>query len=184
VEWHAQFASEAAQKGQPVHVPVPWGGSGDGFVFFPDGQRRWGLHGASGVFIRHVDADGVETFFLAQRGDNVEGGRSQWALPGGALEAGETPVEGAMREFREEIELDIDIVVLGHHAQPVHETWSYTTVVVQVAEQFSPPSELHWENQAAGWFTREQIAELSAYEAFAEVLPLLFAIVDESTPEI
>lgn len=178
MDWHKQFAAEAARKNQPVHVPVPWGGSGDGFVFFPDGQRRWGLNGASGVLIRHVDEQGTETFFLAQRGDNVEGGSSQWALPGGALEAGETAVQGAMREFQEEIELDIEIIVLGHHAQHVHETWAYTTVVVQVQERFAPPTELHWENQAAGWFTRDQISELETYEAFAEVLPLLFEIID------
>lgn len=180
MEWHQQFAAEAASRGEPVHVPVPWGASGDGFVFFPNGERRWGLHGASGVLIRHVDADGVETFFLAQRGDNVEGGRSQWAFPGGALEAGETPVEGALREFREEIEIDIDVEVIGHHAEHVHETWSYTTVIVQVDEQFQPPDDLHWENQASGWFTREQIAELETYEAFRNALDDLFAIIDES----
>ncbi|MDO8731166.1 MAG: NUDIX hydrolase [Actinomycetota bacterium] len=180
MEWHQQFATEAAQKDEPVYVPVPWGGSGDGFVFFPDGQRRWGLHGASGILIRHVDESGSESFFLAQRGDNVEGGRSQWALPGGALEAGETPVQGALREFQEEIELDIEIVVLGDHAQHVHESWAYTTVVVEVKDKFAPPSDLHWENQAAGWFSREQIAELETYEAFAEVLPMLFAIIDSA----
>ncbi|CAB4889014.1 unannotated protein [freshwater metagenome] len=174
--------AQAAQKGEPVRVPVPWGASGDGFVFFPNGERRWGLHGASGVFIRHVDTDGIETFFLAQRGDNVEGGRSQWALPGGALESGETPVQGALREFREEIEIDIQVDVLGHHAQHVHETWAYTTVVVQVSDRFQPPDELQWENKAAGWFTRQEIAELETYDAFNDALEYLFGIIDSENP--
>ncbi|MSW93491.1 MAG: NUDIX domain-containing protein [Actinobacteria bacterium] len=182
MEWHQEFMAQAAQKGEPVRVPVPWGASGDGFVFFPNGERRWGLHGASGVFIRHVDTDGIETFFLAQRGDNVEGGRSQWALPGGALESGETPVQGALREFREEIEIDIQVDVLGHHAQHVHETWAYTTVVVQVSDRFQPPDELQWENKAAGWFTRQEIAELETYDAFNDALEYLFGIIDSENP--
>lgn len=179
MEWHEQFSAQAAAEGKPVHVPAPWGAQGDGFVFFPNGERRWGLHGASGVLIRHLDEAGQETFFLAQRGDNVEGGRSQWAIPGGAIGTGETPVEGAVREFREEINIEIDYEILGEHAAHVHEVWSYTTVVVQVAEKFSPPDELHWENKASGWFTREEIAELNTYEEFQVALKSLYSIIDK-----
>ncbi|MSW67029.1 MAG: NUDIX domain-containing protein [Actinobacteria bacterium] len=179
MDWHQQFSAQAAAEGKPVHVPVPWGASGDGFVFFPNGERRWGLHGASGVLIRHRDDNGVETFFLAQRGDNVEGGRSQWAIPGGAIETGESPVDGAIREFREEIDIEIDYEILGEHAAHVHEVWSYTTVVVEVKEKFSPPVELQWENKASGWFTRQEIAGLNTYEEFQVALEHLFTIIDQ-----
>lgn len=179
MEWHEEFSAQAVAQDRPVHVPVPWGASGDGFVFFPNGERRWGLHGASGVLIRHIDESGIESFFLAQRGDNVEGGRSQWAIPGGAMETGESAVEGALREFREEIEVELDYEILGEHAAHVHEVWSYTTVVVQVNEKFLPPEQLHWENKAAGWFTRDEIAELNTYEEFQVALQHLFEIIDQ-----
>ena len=180
MEWHQQFTQQALDAGVPIRVPVPWGGAdGDGFVFFPNGERRWGLHGASGVLIRHIDEQGTEAFFLAQRGDNVEGGRSQWAIPGGAMDKGETPVEGAIREFREEINIEIDYDILGEHSAHVHESWAYTTVVVQVEERFSIPTDLHWENKAAGWFTREEIRELNTYDEFRIALDHLFKIIDE-----
>jgi len=40
-----------------------------------------------------------------------------WLLPGGRLESGETPEEGAKREVREEAGIDVDIVGLGAVAE-------------------------------------------------------------------
>jgi len=40
-----------------------------------------------------------------------------WLLPGGRLEAGETPAEGARREVREETGVDIEITGLGAVAE-------------------------------------------------------------------
>jgi ADP-ribose pyrophosphatase YjhB (NUDIX family) len=42
-----------------------------------------------------------------------------WNLPGGALERGETPWEGAMREVKEETGLDVEVVrLLGVYSKP------------------------------------------------------------------
>src|SRR5688572_22328411 len=75
--------------------------SGDGFVFLQDGSRRWGIYGAAGVLVRHVGDDGPR-YFVALRSEWTHQGGT-WAMPGGAIDQGESPVEAALREFTEEI---------------------------------------------------------------------------------
>jgi ADP-ribose pyrophosphatase YjhB (NUDIX family) len=49
----------------------------------------------------------------------TEPGRGLWSYPGGYLEMGETLEEGAVRETREEIGLDVDITgLLGVYSRP------------------------------------------------------------------
>ena len=75
--------------------------SGDGFVRAADGKPRWGIYGAAGVLVRHVDGD-EHWYFLARRSEHTHRGGT-WAIPGGALDHGESPLEGALRELEEEI---------------------------------------------------------------------------------
>jgi ADP-ribose pyrophosphatase YjhB (NUDIX family) len=54
--------------------------------------------------------------------------RSVWAIPGGALEEGETPEEGALRELREEACVDGQILRLLAHGLDEHgeiDTYSF-----------------------------------------------------------
>jgi len=46
-------------------------------------------------------------FYLTQRAAGLRRHAGQWALPGGRLDEGETPLEAAIRETREEIGLDM-----------------------------------------------------------------------------
>jgi 8-oxo-dGTP pyrophosphatase MutT (NUDIX family) len=53
-------------------------------------------------------------FLLTRRASSLRAHRAQWALPGGRCDAGETPIEGALRELREELGLALtDESVLG-----------------------------------------------------------------------
>jgi 8-oxo-dGTP diphosphatase len=61
------------------------------------------------------DLHRVSTVVYAERGDQIlllkrAAGflTGQWFLPGGALDAGEAPIEGARRELKEEAGLDIE----------------------------------------------------------------------------
>ena len=45
---------------------------------------------------------------LTRRADGLSSHAGQWALPGGRLDAGETPEQAALRELHEEIGLDLD----------------------------------------------------------------------------
>jgi ADP-ribose pyrophosphatase YjhB (NUDIX family) len=58
-----------------------------------------------------VDAavfDDTDRILLIRRADD-----GRWAMPGGALQVGETPAEGARRETREETGIDVEVVALA-----------------------------------------------------------------------
>lgn len=144
--------------------------SGNGFVYGPDGKRRWGRYGAAGVLLRHVDKLGTPRFMLAQRTNRkhgktvTEGGT--WAVPGGALNRGEHSLLGALREMEEEIGRKVDdyTILARHTYQPIPQ-WSYTTWVLDLPHQlfFALPN---WETMAVGWFTIDQMRELNLLPSF------------------
>ena len=150
--------------------------SGDGFVTLPDGSRRWGRYGAAGVLVRHAgEGDDAEpSYFLARRSMHTHLGGT-WAIPGGALDEGETPLEGALREFVEEIG-----VLLEEHDFEVaevyeddHGGWSYWTLVVDVPVRFAEPATLTWETSEARWVRRSELDELELFGAFRTTLERL-----------
>jgi 8-oxo-dGTP diphosphatase len=140
---------------------------GDGFIRVADGTARWGLFGAAGVLVRHADR-----VFVAQRSLHCHNGGT-WAVPGGALDLDESPLEGALREFAEEIghHLTDFEVVLTHEDD--HGGWSYWTIVLDVAEPFDPPAELHWETAAVAWVTLDELRDYELFPAFRTTLEKL-----------
>ncbi len=57
---------------------------------------------------------GATGFLLTRRAAGLRAHRAQWALPGGRCDVGETPVEAALRELREELGLALESeAVLG-----------------------------------------------------------------------
>ncbi|HVF32830.1 MAG TPA: NUDIX hydrolase [Acidimicrobiales bacterium] len=152
--------------------------SGDGFVTAADGSPRWGIFGAAGILVRHVHPDDANaddpSYFLARRSMHTHLGGT-WAIPGGALDQGETPLEGALREFVEEIG-----VALDEHGYEVveqyeddHGGWSYWTLVVDVPEPFEAPATLTWETSEARWVRRSELGELELFGAFRATLDRL-----------
>ena len=62
------------------------------------------------VAIALVEADegaNGTALLLTRRAAGLRAHRSQWALPGGRCDAGETPVEAALRELHEELGLKL-----------------------------------------------------------------------------
>jgi 8-oxo-dGTP pyrophosphatase MutT (NUDIX family) len=60
-----------------------------------------------------VDAEGT-ALLLTRRASGLRSHRAQWALPGGRCDAGETQVQAALRELREELGLALgEDAVLG-----------------------------------------------------------------------
>ena len=144
------------------------GRSGDGFLILADGSRRWGIFGAAGVLVRYTDDEGP-WYFVALRSDWTHQGGT-WAVPGGAIDEGETAIEAALREFEEEIGDLIGEFEVAHVHVDDHGGWSYTTVIIDVPEPFRPPVNLHWETAAAGWASAHQLAELPLFGAFRNTL--------------
>jgi 8-oxo-dGTP diphosphatase len=140
--------------------------SGDGFVRVADGTVRWGLYGAAGLLVRHVDAaTEVVSYFVALRSEHTHMGGT-WAIPGGALTSSESPIEAAVREFREEtgLALSPDRVVEIHEDD--HGGWSYWTVVVDVEEQFPLPTDVNWETADVSWVAAHDLPTLPLLKPF------------------
>ena len=153
--------------------------SGDGFVTLADGTVRWGRFGAAGVLVRCAargDGDDGERcwwYFLARRSEWCHQGGC-WAIPGGALDQGESPVEGALREFAEEVgealgEALGDFTVAGVYEDD-HGGWSYWTVLVDVAERFALPAAVNWETAETDWVRHDRLGDLELHSAFRRTL--------------
>ncbi|MEU2258401.1 NUDIX domain-containing protein [Nocardia xishanensis] len=82
--------------------------------YFNDPAAPAATHRVPGVSAAVLDEDG--RLLLIKRKDN-----HQWALPGGAIELGESISQAAAREVREEANIDIDITgCAGIYTDPNH----------------------------------------------------------------
>lgn len=107
-------------------VPTEWHESG-----------YYGLHGAAGAMLSVV-MDGERKFLLVKRASSTASQPGLWQLPGGALEAGETPREAAQRETMEEIAIP-DLgggSVVGEVVYEHRTGWKYTNYAVTVWRWF------------------------------------------------
>ncbi len=130
--------------------------SGDGFITLADGSVRWGRFGAAGVLFRHTQEDEDAAFFLALRSLHCHRGGT-WAIPGGAIDEGETPLEAALREFAEEIGPLPDAYEVAELHEDDHGGWSYWTVILDVAHRFDPPPVHSWETDDVRWISSSEV---------------------------
>lgn len=144
-------------------------GSGDGFVHCSDGHVRWGRFGAAGVLFVHREVDGPKVLLQKRSSWAHEGGT--WSVSGGALDAGESPTEGALREAGEEIGEIPECRVIGEYVFAPADDWAYTTVVVEVDERFGYSA--NFETDAVGWFHPEEVDALATHAGFAAAWPAL-----------
>lgn len=146
--------------------------SGDGFLILADGTRRWGRFGAAGILVRHTDQHGEPHYFLARRSMLCHRGGT-WAIPGGALDRGEEPLAGALRELVEETGVTLDGYELAEVHEDDHGGWSYWTLVVDVVERFPVPDELSWETSEVRWVPGRELDRLELFDAFEATLERL-----------
>src|SRR4051794_14433327 len=98
-----------------------------------DGLKR------AAVAIALVEADdtcGGTALLLTRRASGLRAHSSQWALPGGRCDAGETPVMGALRELHEELGLELgpDDVLGQFDDYPTRSGYLITPVVAWAAD--------------------------------------------------
>lgn len=63
-----------------------------------------------------------------------------WAIPGGFVDLGELVEQGAMREAKEEVSLDVRLLaLLGIYSDPSRDTRGHTVTAVYVAEAAGTP---------------------------------------------
>lgn len=81
---------------------------------------------------RMTDVAGGASFLLCRRASRLNTHSGQWALPGGRLDPGESPVEAALREVDEEVgvRLDDDAVVGWLDDYPTRSGYVITPIVL------------------------------------------------------
>ncbi|TQF40978.1 NUDIX hydrolase [Bradyrhizobium sp. UNPF46] len=107
------------------------------FARLPDAAEPSALKRAAVVLALTESSDGDDTaFLLTRRASSLRSHRGQWALPGGRCDAGETPVEAALRELDEELALKLSAdAVLGLlDDYPTRSGYLITPVVVWAAD--------------------------------------------------
>lgn len=163
---------------------------GEAFVDCACGNKHWGLLGAAGILAWRTadfagDGGGIEAPDQVRRSEpdvlmqlrvswSHRGGT--WAVPGGAINRGETAWEGAVREFTEESGFDALKEPTGSHVLQ-HPDWVYTTFVAQVDD---PNVELvpNDESEDLRWVPISEVASLDLMEPFRAALPTLRALID------
>jgi mutator protein MutT len=115
-------------------------------------------HAAVALALIRGDA-GEPSFVLTRRAAKLRRHAGQWALPGGRLDAGETPERGALREMQEEVGLALDeSAVLGRlDDYPTRSGFVITPVVVWSGAH----AELHPDPKEVAAVYRVPVAELA-----------------------
>ncbi len=142
----------------------PHMGDGDGWVQCALGHRHWGRFGAAGLLV-NADHD----FVLQHRAPwTHEGGT--WGVPGGARDSHEDVVTSALREAKEEADIDDASVAPVALTVDDHGGWSYTTVAARPRTSIEPRS-VNAESTEIRWWPEAGIDHLPLHPGFARTWP-------------
>jgi 8-oxo-dGTP pyrophosphatase MutT (NUDIX family) len=144
----------------------------EGFVECRCGDRHWGKLGASGLLL-HRDGK----VLLQRRAPRAHHGGT-WALPGGARRSGESDLAAALREAREEADIDPDQVTPQWWYILDHGGWTYTTVCAQASGQLSAAI-TDTESTELEWVPTAQVPQKELLGLFASTWPDLVSHLDK-----
>ncbi len=138
---------------------------GNGFVRCRYGHVHWGLNGAAGLLL----SDPGRGILLQRRAWWVHHGRT-WALPGGAVEAGESAREAATREAHEEAAVPPEEVRAVSASHSDHGNWCYTTVLAAPIGRVSARV-TNAESAEVRWVHPDDVADFRLHRDFAAAWP-------------
>ena len=119
-------------------------------------HSHWGPYGAAGLLLT---TPGRRRVLLQLRSRHVLS-PGLWALPGGALERGESVEQAAVREAQEEVGLDpATLTLVGSRPGLVHPRWSYTYVLAETPYEALPAHD-SWEAAGHRWYDVDEMPEL------------------------
>lgn len=150
---------------------------GDAWVVAADGNRYWGAFGAAGL----LAVDPHRGVLMQHRVEWSDHGGT-WGVPGGAINKGETAVQGAIREAQEEAGVP-DGAVTPHATHVIDRGgWSYTTVIAHVTAPFTPRI-TDPESVALEWIPVDEVDALLLHPGFKGSWPALRRLIDAAPGE-
>lgn len=161
--------------------------------------HHFGVGGAAGMLLARRDNNNtvrpVTHVVLQHRSFSTTAGGT-WAMPGGALDEGESPRQAAIREASEEVGLPEDctdghdptIVIWYERALLDHGAWKYTIVIADVRKPFEPEvPQGDTESLEVKWIAIQDVEGLPLHPSFEQAWPELKSILETapgtSTPE-
>lgn len=130
-----------------------------------NGLWHWGEAVAADAVVTTVDNAGTRRVLMIEREDG-----HGWALPGGMLDPGETPLDAVARELAEETGLDLDssafAMLPGRYApdpRAGRAAWMVTVPGLAVLHTDTPPAVVGSDDaNRAAWLPADTYAELEA----------------------
>ncbi len=123
-------------------------------------HTHWGALGGAGLLLRHAPARGEPTYLLQLRARSVDEGAT-WGIPGGATRSGESPEDTARRETVEEMGVLPAYHVTAIDHQDCGGGWIFHVICADIDAEFD--AFFGQETDAAGWFTRDQMRNLTLH---------------------
>ncbi len=119
-------------------------------------------------------ASGAHVLLQLRSGFAHEGGT--WSCAGGALDEGERPYDGALREAAEEIgAVPEDHRLIGQYVFAPSNDWTYTTMVVAVGDTFGESA--NFETDAVAWVHIDHVDRKALHPGFAAAWPQVRKII-------
>jgi 8-oxo-dGTP pyrophosphatase MutT (NUDIX family) len=137
------------------------------------GHRHWGLHGAAGLLLHHLDAEGTSWLLMQHRAHWSHHGGT-WGVLGGARAPRETAVQAAQREAVEEAGLAVVEYSVTDEYVDDHGGWSYVTVFA-VAPSLVSITEWSHESAEVAWIRERDMDSLPLHPGFAATWPAVRA---------
>jgi len=110
-----------------------------------------------------------DSFLLAKRNKSSYFGK--WVIPGGGIDWGETIEEAAIREIKEETNLDIRIIKLICFKEIIHPSENYHSIVFfHLAEPLNDELKAADDSEEVGFFTIDQIKKMDTAESVQIVI--------------
>ena len=116
-----------------------------------------------GVGVGAVIFNNKGEVLITKRGKKAKNEKGKWEIPGGGVEFGETLKEALMREMKEELDIEIEIIellgVYDHIIRDEKQHWVSPTFICKIAKGI--PKILEPEKcEAIGWFSLDQAQSL------------------------
>jgi 8-oxo-dGTP pyrophosphatase MutT (NUDIX family) len=146
-------------------------GNGNGWAWCSYGHRHWGRYGAAGLLI----TDGARVLLQHRAAWTHEGGT--WAVPGGARDSHESPINAALREAAEETSLDPAAIAPFDQWVDDHGGWSYVTIIARTASDLEVVP-INPESAAIRWWPIAEVDRLPLHRGFAAAWPQLRTLID------